>query len=94
MHYRQLGHSGLLVSEIGVGTMVFGEDSQRSTSPKEAEKSSIAFWMLAGTILTLQMSMLMVARKRLLGEPSVTDENKSFWRQRYASVQVAMDPTI
>ena len=38
MRYRQLGRSGLLVSELALGTMVFGEESQRSTSPEIAEK--------------------------------------------------------
>ncbi len=38
MRYRRLGRSGLLVSELALGTMVFGEDSQRSTSPKELER--------------------------------------------------------
>jgi aryl-alcohol dehydrogenase-like predicted oxidoreductase len=38
MRYRTLGNSGLLVSELALGTMVFGEDSQRSTSPEDSEK--------------------------------------------------------
>jgi aryl-alcohol dehydrogenase-like predicted oxidoreductase len=38
MRYRRLGRSGLLVSELALGTMVFGEDSQRSTSPEDAVK--------------------------------------------------------
>ena len=38
MRYRPLGHSGLLVSELALGTMIFGEESQRSTPPNEAEK--------------------------------------------------------
>jgi aryl-alcohol dehydrogenase-like predicted oxidoreductase len=38
MNYRQLGHSGLMVSELCLGTMIFGEHSQRSNSPKEAER--------------------------------------------------------
>jgi len=38
MHYRQLGRSGLLVSELALGTMVFGEESQRSNHPKELER--------------------------------------------------------
>ena len=33
MKMRQLGRSGLLVSELCLGTMIFGEDSPRSTSP-------------------------------------------------------------
>lgn len=38
MKYKNLGNSGLLVSDLCLGTMIFGEDSQRSTSPKDAEK--------------------------------------------------------
>jgi len=38
MRYCLLGRSGLLVSELALGTMVFGEESQRSTTPEEAEK--------------------------------------------------------
>lgn len=36
MHYRKLGDSGLLVSELALGTMVFGEESDRGTTPAEA----------------------------------------------------------
>lgn len=36
MKYNQLGRSGLLVSELCLGTMIFGEKSQRSASPEEA----------------------------------------------------------
>ena len=43
MNYRKLGRSGLLVSEIGLGTMIFGEDSQRSTPENEAIELIHAF---------------------------------------------------
>lgn len=36
MRYRQLGRSGLIVSELCLGTMVFGEDSPRSTDESTA----------------------------------------------------------
>lgn len=36
MKYRTLGKSGLLVSELALGTMIFGEDSQRATPAPEA----------------------------------------------------------
>lgn len=36
MKYHPLGKSGLLVSELCLGTMIFGEDSQRSTPAKIA----------------------------------------------------------
>ncbi len=34
MKYRKLGSSGLLISEIALGTMIFGEGSERSASPE------------------------------------------------------------
>ncbi len=36
MEMRQLGRSGLLVSELCLGTMIFGEDEPRGTSPEVA----------------------------------------------------------
>lgn len=38
MRYRRLGSCGLLVSELALGTMIFGEPSPRSTPPDEAER--------------------------------------------------------
>ena len=38
MKYRQLGKSGVLVSDLCLGTMIFGEESSRGTSKKEAIK--------------------------------------------------------
>src|ERR1700738_3339939 len=38
MKYKQLGRSGLLVSEFCLGGMLFGEESARGTSPAEAER--------------------------------------------------------
>lgn len=37
MKHRQLGNSGLLVSELALGTMIFGEESERGTAVDEAE---------------------------------------------------------
>ncbi|PJF45027.1 MAG: aldo/keto reductase [Phototrophicales bacterium] len=38
MKYNRLGNSGLLVSELSLGTMIFGEGKTRSTSPEDAER--------------------------------------------------------
>lgn len=38
MEMRQLGSSGLLVSELCLGTMIFGEEAERSTPPDEARQ--------------------------------------------------------
>ncbi|HEX2914558.1 MAG TPA: aldo/keto reductase [Chloroflexia bacterium] len=38
MRYKQLGHSGLLVTDLCLGTMIFGEDNVRGTPPEEAAR--------------------------------------------------------
>lgn len=38
MKYNPLGKSGLLVSELCLGAMIFGEDGTRGTDPKTAQK--------------------------------------------------------
>jgi aryl-alcohol dehydrogenase-like predicted oxidoreductase len=38
MKLSNLGRSGLLVSDLCLGTMIFGEESSRGTSPDDAEK--------------------------------------------------------
>ena len=43
MKYRRLGNSGLLVSELGLGTMIFGEQSDRGVTPADARRLIDAF---------------------------------------------------
>jgi len=38
MKFKQLGRSGLLVSDLSLGTMIFGEASERGSSTAEAER--------------------------------------------------------
>ena len=38
MKHRRLGGSGLLVSELGLGTMIFGENSGRGVAPADARR--------------------------------------------------------
>lgn len=38
MKFKQLGRSGLLVSDLCLGTMIFGETNERGTPPAEAER--------------------------------------------------------
>lgn len=38
MEHRRLGDSGLLVSSLALGTMVFGEDSPRRADPSDAKR--------------------------------------------------------
>jgi aryl-alcohol dehydrogenase-like predicted oxidoreductase len=48
MRFRRLGDSGLLVSEIGLGTMIFGEASERGVSSKESGRIIDAFLASGG----------------------------------------------
>jgi aryl-alcohol dehydrogenase-like predicted oxidoreductase len=47
MNYKQLGRSGLLVTDICLGTMIFGEQSERSTPAGEAVRM-IHHYLAAG----------------------------------------------
>ena len=38
MKFNRLGNSGLLVSDLCLGTMIFGEESARGTAPAEAQR--------------------------------------------------------
>jgi len=38
MKFRRLGNSGLLVSELGLGTMTFGEEGDRGVAPSDARQ--------------------------------------------------------
>jgi aryl-alcohol dehydrogenase-like predicted oxidoreductase len=47
MKNKPLGRSGLLVSELCLGTMIFGEDGPRATPPEEADRM-IHYYLEAG----------------------------------------------
>ncbi len=51
MNYQQLGRSGLLVSSLCLGTMIFGEESGRGTPPAEAERIISRFLDAGGNFL-------------------------------------------
>ena len=38
MNYKRLGKSGLIVSDLSLGTMIFGEEGERGTSQEDATK--------------------------------------------------------
>lgn len=51
MTYRRLGNSGLIVSDLCLGTMIFGEDGPRSTSPETATRMIHRFLEAGGTFI-------------------------------------------
>ncbi len=50
MKYNRLGNSGLLVSDLCLGTMIFGEESDRSTPADEAERLVHRFFNTADVL--------------------------------------------
>jgi aryl-alcohol dehydrogenase-like predicted oxidoreductase len=53
VRYRRLGNSGLLVSELALGTMLFGEASDRGVAADEAERIIARFVDIGGSHLDL-----------------------------------------
>jgi aryl-alcohol dehydrogenase-like predicted oxidoreductase len=51
MHYRQLGNSGLMLSELGLGTGIFGLSNEWGTPPDEAEQMIHRFVDAGGNYL-------------------------------------------
>src|SRR6266849_6080385 len=51
MNYQRLGRSGLLVSSLCLGTMIFGEESERGTPPAEAERIISRFLDAGGNFI-------------------------------------------
>ena len=51
MHYQPLGRSGLMVSELCLGTMIFGEDSRRSTDAATATRMIHQFLDAGGNFI-------------------------------------------
>ncbi len=51
MEMRQLGRSGLLVSELCLGTMIFGEEGPRGTSPEVARQMIDRFLEAGGNFI-------------------------------------------
>ena len=47
MKFKKLGNSGLILSDLALGTMLYGEESSRSTSPEVAKKQ-IDFYLDKG----------------------------------------------
>ncbi|MCJ7624025.1 MAG: aldo/keto reductase [Anaerolineaceae bacterium] len=58
MKHRKLGNSGLLVSEIALGTMIFGEESDRSASLKTSKAMIFQFLDAGATISQIALAWL------------------------------------
>jgi aryl-alcohol dehydrogenase-like predicted oxidoreductase len=71
MQMRQLGKSGLLVSELCLGTMIFGESSQRSTSPEDAKRIIDHYLDMGGNFLDTSNVYAEGRSEKIVGEALV-----------------------
>lgn len=68
MNYRLLGHSGLRVSELSLGTMTFGEDWGWGAAKDEARKIYDAYREAGGNFIDTANVYTNGASERILGE--------------------------
>ena len=68
MNYRLLGHSGLRVSELSLGTMTFGEDWGWGAAKEEAKKIYDAYREAGGNFIDTANVYTQGTSERILGE--------------------------
>lgn len=77
MSYRLLGHSGLRVSELALGTMTFGEEWGWGASKTESRKMFDAFADAGGNFIDTANRYTEGTSERLVGE-FVRSEREQF----------------
>ncbi len=68
MKYRSLGRTGLKVSEISLGTMIFGEQSGRATPEAEAKEILSAFVEAGGNFIDTTNGYAAGRSEEIIGE--------------------------
>lgn len=68
MNYRRLGHSGLRVSELCLGTMTFGEDWGWGAAKEEARKIYDAYREAGGNFIDTANFYTQGTSERFVGE--------------------------
>src|SRR5580704_31075 len=92
MNYRLLGHSGLRVSEICLGTMTFGEDWGWGAPREEARKLYDAFREAGGNFIDTANVYTNGASERLLGEFMAGHRDRIVLATKYTNAAPGNDP--
>jgi aryl-alcohol dehydrogenase-like predicted oxidoreductase len=66
--YNPLGNSGLMVSEVCLGTMIFGEKNIRGTSPQDAERIIHAYLDAGGNHIDTANVYVSGESERIIGK--------------------------
>jgi len=92
MRYRLLGHSGLRVSELCLGTMTFGEDWGWGAPPAESRKVYDAFLEAGGNFIDTANVYTNGTSERLLGEFTQGNRERVVLATKYTNAVPGTDP--
>jgi aryl-alcohol dehydrogenase-like predicted oxidoreductase len=92
MRYKLLGKSGLRVSELGLGTMTFGEDWGWGASREESRKIFDLYAEAGGNFIDTANNYTNGTSEKLVGE--FIAENREFWvvASKYTLTERPGDP--
>jgi aryl-alcohol dehydrogenase-like predicted oxidoreductase len=92
MRYRLLGHSGLRVSELCLGTMTFGEDWGWGASKDEAHQIYDAFRSAGGNFVDTANLYTMGTSERFVGEFIKSHRGEVVLATKYTNAAPGNDP--
>jgi aryl-alcohol dehydrogenase-like predicted oxidoreductase len=92
MRYKLLGRSGLRVSELGLGTMTFGEEWGWGASPSESRKIFDAYVEAGGNFIDTANRYTDGTSERMVGEFVAADRHRFVVATKYTLFDREGDP--
>ena len=92
MRYRLLGHSGLRVSELCLGTMTFGDDWGWGASPRESRRIFEAYTAAGGNFIDTADLYTNGTSEKLIGELVAGDRERLVLATKYTNSAPGTDP--
>ncbi len=92
MRYRLLGHSGLRVSELCLGTMTFGDDWGWGASPEESRRIFDAYADAGGNFIDTADIYTDGTSEKLVGEFVAGDRERFVLATKYSNSAPVGDP--
>ncbi len=92
MNYRLLGHSGLRVSELSLGTMTFGEEWGWGAAKEEAKKIYDAYREAGGNFVDTANMYTQGTSERILGDLLAGHRDEVVLATKYTNNSPGSDP--
>jgi len=92
MRYKLLGHSGLRVSELCLGTMTFGDEWGWGASPKESRRIFETFAAAGGNFIDTADLYTNGTSEKLVGEMVAGDRERFVLATKYTNSNPGTDP--